>query len=115
MSASAVKAAFVTSRNNKGEIVYGQITDKNGVHPDITGSDIFFIMKEPGSDTVKVKGVATVDVGVDGKWFYEFADADLDEKGMFTTKIEVHFPDGREITFPESVPPPYMEVLDDLG
>lgn len=106
---------FVTSRNNKGEIIYGQITDKNGVHPDITGADLFFIMKEPGADVVKVKAAAEVDVALEGKWKYAFADEDLDEKGVFSVKIEVHYPDGREATYPEEAIPPTVTVLDDLG
>lgn len=90
----------------KGKIS-GQLQNKDGTIPDVTGATLTFLMRLPGAETYQVMSTADATVPEEGKWEYLWQDGDRDVPGDFKVNILVEYPDGQTDTYPE---PGYVMV-----
>ncbi len=101
-----LKADFYITQGDTGPALIATLTDEDGTVVDLTGvvgTDIRFHMIDPSSSTTKVDtntNTSVVTPATDGKVQYLWQAADTDTPGLFDGEIEVTFPGGQIITFP---------------
>ena len=103
---SEIAADFYITEGDTGPALIATLVDEDGVVVDLTGvadTSVRFHMIDPASSTEKVDdntrtSVLTPVTG--GRVQYLWLAADTDTPGLFDGEIQVTFPGGQIITFP---------------
>ncbi len=103
---SEIAADFYITEGDTGPTLVATLVDEDGVVVDLTGvadTSVRFHMIDPSSATEKVDDNTNTSVlapPTDGKVQYDWQADDTDTPGLFDGEIQVTFPGGQIITFP---------------
>ena len=103
---SEIPADVYITQNDTGPALLPTLVDEDGVVVNLTGvsdADVRFHMIDPSSSSTKVDNNTDTSVlspATDGKVQYLWQAADTDTPGLFDGEIQVTFPGGQIITFP---------------
>lgn len=72
-----------------GHRLRAQLLEPDGSPMDLEGASVRFLMRAPGSSTLKVDGEAQVESAAEGRVAYVWQAADLDQPGRYEAEWEV--------------------------
>jgi hypothetical protein len=92
---------YYTSVLASGGKISGQLRNKDQSIPNLTGSIVTFLMRQPGGEVYLIEALATVTVPLEGRWEYAWQEGDRDTPGDHKVNLLVEFPDGHEDVYPD--------------